>query len=141
MPCVWRSRPRSLPARVETSSEPAYTDVGSDVGYIMGIAPAQRGYIVAAFRGGDYRLLESSSGEAADAVRPLGEENQLRVECVASSDGQTVLTLAVNGQALVRAEDESGGREFDGIGLFVDTVEGGAEAVFDDLVVTELVPP
>ena len=46
----------------------------------------------------------------------------------------------MNGQALVRAEDESGGREFDGIGLFVDTVEGGAEAVFDDLVVTELVP-
>ena len=37
-------------------------------------------------------------------------------------------------------EDEFGGREFDGLGLFVDTTEGGAEAVFDDLVVTELVP-
>ena len=116
-----------------------YTDVGSDMGYILGIAPAQRGYVVAAFRGGDYRLLESS-GEAVDAVRPLGEENQLRVEWGASPDGPTVLTLAVNGQALVRAEDETGGREFDGVGLFVDTVEGGAEAVFDDLVVTELVP-
>ena len=67
-----------------------YTDVGSDMGYIVGIAPAQRGYVVAAFRGGDYRLLESS-GEAVDAVRPLGEENQLRVECVASPDGPTVL--------------------------------------------------
>jgi hypothetical protein len=116
-----------------------YTDVGSDMGYIVGIAPVQRGYVVAAFRGADYRLLESS-GEAADAVRPLREENQLRVECVASPDGPTVLTLAVNGQALARAEDETGGREFDGIGLFVDTGEGSAEALFDDLVVTELVP-
>jgi hypothetical protein len=70
---------------------------------------------------------------------PLREENQLRVECVASADGPTVLTLAVNGQALVRAEDETGGREFDGVGLFVDTTGGGAEALFDDLAVTELV--
>jgi hypothetical protein len=102
-----------------------YTDVGSDMGYLVGIAPAQRGYIVAAFRGDDYRLLESS-GEPADAVRPLREENQLRVECVASPDGPTVLTLAVNGQALVRAKDETGGREFDGVGLFVDTTGGAA---------------
>jgi hypothetical protein len=51
-----------------------------------------------------------------------------------------VLTLAVNGQALVRAEDERGTRGFDGLGLFVDTTEGGAEAVFDDFVVTKLVP-
>jgi hypothetical protein len=116
-----------------------YTDFSSDIGYIVGIAPAQRGYIVAAFRGDDYTLLESS-GEATDAVRPLREENQLRVECVASPDGPTVLTLAVNGQTLVRAEDETGGREFDGVGLFVDTAEGAAEALFDDLVVTELVP-
>ena len=123
----------------ETATADCYTDVGSDMGYIVGIAPAHRGYFVFAFRGGDYRLLESS-GEAVDAVRPLGEENQLRVECVASPDGPTVLTLAVNGEVLVRAEDETGGREFDGIGLFVDTGEGGAEAVFDDLVVTELVP-
>ena len=68
-----------------------YTDVGSDMGYIVGIAPAQRGYVVAAFRGSDYRLLESSE-KAADAIRPLREENQLRVECVASPDGPTVLT-------------------------------------------------
>jgi hypothetical protein len=52
----------------------------------------------------------------------------VRVECVASPNGPTVITLAVNGQALARAEDETGGREFDGVGLFVDTVEGGAEA-------------
>jgi hypothetical protein len=116
-----------------------YTDVDSNVGYIVGVAPADRGYALAAFHGGDYRLLESS-GEAVDAVRPLGEENQLRVECVTSPDGPTVLTLAVNGQALVRAEDEFGGREFDGVGLFVDTTAGGAEALFDDIVLTELVP-
>jgi hypothetical protein len=115
-----------------------YTDVDSDVGYLVGIATAERGYLLAAFRRGDYRLLES--GEAVDAVRPLGEENQLRAECVASPDGPTVLTLAVNGQALVRAEDHFGGHEFDGIGLFVDTTAGGAEALFDDVVLTELVP-
>jgi uncharacterized RDD family membrane protein YckC len=116
-----------------------YTDVDSDVGYLLGIAPAERGYTVFAFQGDDFRLLESS-GEAADAVRPLREENQLRVECVASPDGPTVLTLGVNGRALVRAEDERGRRGFDGFGLFVDTTEGGAEALFDDVVLTELVP-
>lgn len=114
-----------------------YTDVDSDVGYLVGIATAERGYLLAAFRRGDYRLLES--GEL-DVVRPLGEENQLRAECVASPGGPTVLTLVVNGQALVRAEDNFGGHEFDGVGLFVDTTAGGAEALFDDVVVTELVP-
>lgn len=61
------------------------------------------------------------------------------MECIASPGGPTVLTLAVNGEALVRAEDEQGRRDFDGVGLFVDTTEGGAEALFDDIVVTELV--
>jgi uncharacterized RDD family membrane protein YckC len=116
-----------------------YTDVDANVGYLLGIAPVQRGYGISAFRRGDYTLLESS-GEEVDSIRPLGEENQLRVDCVAPPDGPTVLTLAVNGQALVRAEDERGRLGFDAFGFFVDTTEGGAEAVFDDLVVTELVP-
>jgi uncharacterized RDD family membrane protein YckC len=116
-----------------------YTDVDSNTGYILGISSAERGGAVASFQGGDYRLLESS-GEAVDAVSSLREENQLRVECVASPDGPTVLTLAVNGEFIVRAEDETGRRNFDAIGLFVDTTEGGAEALFDDIVVTELVP-
>jgi hypothetical protein len=89
--------------------------------------------------GDDYRPLESSE-EAVEAVRPLEEENQLRVDCVASPDGPTVLTLAVNGETLVRAEDERGWRGFDGLGLFVDSKEGGTEALFDNLVLTELVP-
>jgi uncharacterized RDD family membrane protein YckC len=116
-----------------------YTDIASNAGYGVAIAPADQGYVVLGFEGDDYRLLESS-GEAVSLVRPLREENELRVECVAFPDGATVLTLAVNGEALVRAEDETGGHEFDGFGLFVDTTEGGAEALFDDVVVTELVP-
>jgi uncharacterized RDD family membrane protein YckC len=116
-----------------------YTDIAANVGYGVAIAPAEQGYAVFAFEGGDYRLLESS-GEAVSAVRPIREENQLRVECLASPDGSTVLTLAVNGETLVRAEDETGGHEFDGFGLLVDTTEGGAEALFDDVVVTELIP-
>lgn len=116
-----------------------FTDVGSDAGYIVGIAPAEQGYRVAAFRGDDYRLLESS-GERVDAVLPQGEENELRVECVASPDAPIVLTLGVNGEALVRAEDEETTRGFDGFGIIVDTTEGGAEALFDDFVVTELLP-
>jgi hypothetical protein len=95
--------------------------------------PAQR------IQGDDFRLLESS-GEAVNIVRPLGEENQLQVDCLTSPDGPIVLRLAVNGQALARVEDERGRRGFDGFGLFVDTTEDGAEALFDDVVVTELVP-
>jgi uncharacterized RDD family membrane protein YckC len=116
-----------------------YTDLGSDAGYIVGIGPAEQGVFISAFRGDDYRLLESS-GERVKAVRPLGEENQLRVECVASPDAPIVLTLEVNGEALARAEDEERTRGFDGFGLFVDTREGGAHALFDDIVATELVP-
>jgi hypothetical protein len=40
----------------------------------------------------------------------------------------------------VRAEDEETTRGFDGFGIIVDTTEGGAEALFDDLVETELLP-
>ena len=116
-----------------------FTDIDSDAGYILGIAPAEQGYRVEAFRGDDYRLLESS-GERVDAVLPQGEENELRVECVASPDGPIGLTLEVNGEALVRAEDEETTRGFDGFGIIVDTTEGGAEALFDDFVVTEIVP-
>jgi hypothetical protein len=114
-----------------------YTDVGSNTGYIVGIGPADA--VIAAFRGDDYRPLKSS-GERIEAVRRPGEENQLRVECVASPDAPIVLTLEANGEALVRAEDEERTRGFDAFGLFVDTTEGGAEALFDDIVVTELVP-
>jgi hypothetical protein len=39
------------------------------------------------------------------------------------------LTLGVNGEALVRAEDEETTRGFDGFGIIVDTTEGGAEAL------------
>jgi uncharacterized RDD family membrane protein YckC len=116
-----------------------YTDASSDAGYILGIAPTEQGGFISAFRGDDYRLLESS-GKRVDAVLPQGEENELRVECVASPGAPIVLTLRVNGEALVRAEDEETTRGFDGFGIFVDTTEGGAEALFDDLVVTELVP-
>ncbi len=116
-----------------------YTDVGSNAGYIVGIGPAEQGAVIAAFRGGDYRPLKSS-GERIEVVRRPGEENQLRVECVASPDAPIVLTLEANGEALVRAEDEERTRGFDAFGLFVDTTEGGAEALFDDIVVTELVP-
>jgi hypothetical protein len=116
-----------------------YTDVKSNAGYILGIAPADQDYYIGAFRGGDFRLLESSE-KAVEAVRPLREQNQFRVECIMSPDGPIVLTLGVNGQLLVRAEDEKRVREFDAFGFFVDTTKGGAEAVFDDLVVTELVP-
>jgi hypothetical protein len=116
-----------------------YTDVGSNEGYIVGIGPAEQGAFIAAFRGDDFRPLKSS-GERIEAVQRPGEENQLRVECVASPDAPIVLTLEANGEALVRAEDEERTRGFDGFGFFVDTTEGGAEALFDDIVVTELVP-
>ena len=62
------------------------------------------------------------------------------MECVASPDAPIVLTLGVNGEALVRAEDEETTRGFDGFGIIVDTTEGGAEALFDDFVGTELLP-
>jgi hypothetical protein len=116
-----------------------FTDLDSNVGYMLGIAPAERGYAVFEFRQDNYKLLESS-GEEHDAIRPLQEENQLRVDCVASPDSPTVLELAVNGEVLVRAEGQRGERGFNGVGFFVDTTEGGAEALFDDFVLTELVP-
>jgi hypothetical protein len=115
-----------------------YTDVDSNVGYALGVAPAERGYAVYEFRQDNFRLLESSS-EEHDAIRPLQEENQLRVDCVASPDSPTVLELAVNGEVLVRAEGQMGERGFNGVGFFVETTEGGAEALFDDFVLTELV--
>lgn len=116
-----------------------YTDVDSNTGYMVGIAPVDQGYAVVKFERDDFSLLESS-GEAVASINRLRQENQLRIECVAQPDGSIVVTLAVNGRALVRAEDDTGAPEFDAVGLFVDTTNGGAEALFDDLVVTEVLP-
>jgi hypothetical protein len=115
-----------------------YTDVLSDVGYMFAIIPLDRSAYISAFRGDDYRDLYSE--DAVDAVRPEKEENRLRIECISSPGGPNVLTFAVNGESLVRAEDERGRSEFDGVGFFVDSKEGGSEALFDDLVVKELEP-
>jgi uncharacterized RDD family membrane protein YckC len=118
-----------------------YSDFDAQVGYYVGVAPAQQGYAVYAFQGDDYRLMESAN-DAVDGVGPLGEENELRVECLALPQGPTLVTLAVNGEPVVLAEDDdttTGG--FDGVGLFVDTSQGGAEVIFDDFVATELMLP
>jgi hypothetical protein len=115
-----------------------YTDLESNEGYAVGVNPAARGYRVDAFNRDDFRLLESSDAPA-DAVRRLGDENHMQVVCDSSSKGPTVVTLAVNGQMLVRAEDGRGSRGgFDGIGLFVQTAEdsAAAEALFDDMTLT-----
>jgi hypothetical protein len=115
-----------------------YTSYVDDVGYELAITPTDRGYGIAAFAGDDRRFLETAE-EAVDVIHPVGEENQLRVECVSSPDGQSILTLEANGEVLVRAEDETERSGFDGFGLVVGTREGGAEALFDDFVLTELV--
>lgn len=115
-----------------------YTDVVSDVGYMFEISPLDGSVFVSAFRGDDYRDLYSQ--DSVNAVRPEKEENHMRAECVASRDGPTVLTLAVNGESLVRAEDERGRGRFDGVGFFVNSMEGGSEVLFDDLIVTALEP-
>jgi hypothetical protein len=115
-----------------------YTDVLSDVGYMFEIIPVERSVLISAFRGDDYRDLYSE--EAVDAVRPEREENRLRIECIGSPDGPNVLTLAVNGESLGRAQDERGRSKFDGVGFFVNSMEGGSEALFDNLVVTTLEP-
>lgn len=116
-----------------------YTSFDGDVGYELAITPTEQGYGITAFARDDLRILESAE-EPVDVIHSVGEENELRVECVSSPDGQSILTLEANGEVLVRAEDETERSGFDGFGFVVGTTEGDAEALFDDLVVTELVP-
>ena len=114
-----------------------YTDVDSDVGYLVGIATAERGYLIAAFRRGDYRLSVRGGGRRRPSPRG-GEPAASRVRRLARRADRPNARGERPGAC--SAEDNFGGHEFDGVGLFVDTTAGGAEALFDDVVVTELLP-
>jgi hypothetical protein len=115
-----------------------YTDLGSDEGYMLVIQPADLAHAIYAFRGEAYQLLDGDGG--AEIIRPVGEGNQLEVNCGHIPGGPNGLIVAVNGQQIGQVFDEELTGGFNAFGMVVDSPEGGADGHFDDLVVTELVP-
>jgi hypothetical protein len=111
------------------------------VGYSLFIFPGDRSAVI-------YRELEGDQPEerlplaerfALDAIKPVRARNRIRAECIGATRNEpAVLALYVNGQLVVRAEDDDGFREFDGIGLITTTEKPGTTAFFDDVIVSEL---
>jgi hypothetical protein len=109
-------------------------------GYGLGIGPNFGSVEVG--RVADAAVTEALfSLEGEPAIKPLGEDNRIRADCIGAR-GRTParLLLYANGKLIVRPTVPHGFRRFDGIGLYNYSDSGGTTALFDDLVVRELKP-
>ncbi len=77
-----------------------------------------------------------------DAVRPPGEPNRLRIDCVGGSRKPTIVSSWVNGKPVFSVAVSDGVDSFDAVGFLVAAEADGTEFVVDDvLVVAERPPP
>lgn len=92
---------------------------------------------------GDVGLLETvseSTGERlalteltpADAARPAGQPNRLRIDCVGGGKDATVVSGYVNGEAVLSVAIPVGYDSFNAIGFFLTAVNG-ARFTIDDV--------
>ena len=68
-----------------------------------------------------------------DAVRPSGEPNRLRIDCVGGGDEPTIVSGWVNGKPIVSVGVADGYDSFAAVGFFVGSETDGAEFIVDDV--------
>jgi hypothetical protein len=119
-----------------------FTDVAADEGYMLVVAPADRRFGIFSFANDSFQVIDGQNGPPVEGIRGVGKTNHLVALCVhiPGDPGTNFLTLAVNGQDVGQAFDERFTGGFEAFGMVVDSVNGGADGRFDDLIAVELVP-
>lgn len=70
----------------------------------------------------------------ADAARPRGEPNRLRIDCVGGGIEPTIVSGWVNGEPVVTLSVPDGYDSFNGVGFWIASETDGAEFRVDDVV-------
>ena len=122
-------------------------DVRNEAFASIGCWTGESAYLFVAAPNGDVGLLETiseSRGERreltdlipVDGMRPPGQPNRLRIECVGGRDGgPTTVSGYVNDEPVMSIEIDDGYDSFDAIGFFMATSTPGATFTVDDVVV------
>jgi hypothetical protein len=127
-------------------------DTEDDAWASVGCWAGDSAYLVVTLPSGEVGLLETISearGERreltdlipVEAMRPAGEPNRLRIDCVGGRDGRaTIVSAYVNGTPVASVEIDDGYDSFGAIGFFMAANEAGATFSADDVVVTATRP-
>jgi hypothetical protein len=100
--------------------------------YLLGIDASTRSYAIYTFEGDVLR--ELAQERFPSAIRSGSAPNRLRAVCELDAPGQGLYSLSVNGRRVGFATDVTG-EPFGGFALHVESLRGGTDVVFDDLVV------
>lgn len=116
-------------------------DVGEDTVASVGCWTADSGYVFGMMPDGRVGLLETVSERTgdrveltklveADAARPPGEANRLRIDCVGGGKGSTIVSGYVNGEPVLSVAVPNGYDSFNAVGFWV-AGKGGTVIRFD----------
>jgi hypothetical protein len=81
---------------------------------------------------GDRRPLTDAI--ATDSIRPPGEPNRLRIDCVGGGVEPTIVSGWVNGQPVASVAVPDGYDSFVAVGFFMGSETSGTEFVVDDVI-------
>jgi len=120
-------------------------DATDDVLSAAGCWAGDSGYLFALSSDGEAGIIEvvsESTGErvdlagpiAADAARPPGEPNRLRIDCVGGGKDPTVISGYVNGDPIVSVAVPVGYDSFNAVGFFLVSAKDGSVITIDDVI-------
>ena len=112
--------------------------------FSVGCWTGDSAYLFALLGNGEVGLLETvseSRGErrpltdslANEAVRPAGEPNRLRIDCVGGGRDPTIISGWINGEPVISVAVSDGYDSFSSVGFFIASETDGAEFVVDDV--------
>jgi predicted secreted Zn-dependent protease len=104
---------------------------GSERAYLGAVDPASSGFVILRLNGKAMKLLRSGATEEG-ALRGVGEENELQIQCrsVARPAPLTLIRLFANGQLLAAYEDAGGLRSFRGLAVGGVSLRRPLDALF-----------
>lgn len=116
--------------------------------FSVGCWAGDHAYLLVLLGDGEVGLIETVSesegkrrpltnGTRTEAVRPPGEPNRLRIDCVGGGDEPTIVSGWVNGKPVLSVTVADGYDSFNAVGFWVGADTGGVEFVVDDVLAVD----
>jgi len=117
----------------------------TEVAFSVGCWNGDSSYLFVLLGSGEVGLIETVSESraerrsltdviATDAVRPAGEPNRLRIDCVGGGREPTLVSGWVNGEPVISVAVPQGYDSFNAVGFFLGSETDGVEFLVDDVV-------